>query len=132
VSVRATGAAYVRRPLVVDGDAGLVDVLVRVVLDLSRPGADDPRAFLDGDWTWQGQRSIDSRLSAVFADADGASVAVDAADDLMRQYATPLPGSSFEVTVTLADHGAVSVTLPADAASADVAAHPELAGAVGF
>jgi hypothetical protein len=127
-----TGATYLRRSLATGGDADLVDVLVRVVLDLSRSRADDPRGFLDGDWTWQGQRSIDSRLSAVFADADGASVAVDAADDLLRQYETPLPGQSFEVTVTLADHGPVSVTLPADAASVDVAGHPELAGAVGF
>jgi hypothetical protein len=125
-------AAYARRPLAVAGDADLVDVLVRVVLGLSDPQPDDPRAFLDGDWTWQGQRSIDSRLSAVFADGEGASVAVDSADDLLRQYATPLPGHSFEVTVTLADHGPVSVTLPAEAESADVAEHPELGTAIGF
>jgi hypothetical protein len=128
----ATDAAYLRRPLDADARAELVDVLVRVVLGLSRARADDPRAFLDGDWTWQGQRSIDSRLSAVFGDDDGATVAVGAADDLLLQYATPLPGHAFEVTVTLADHGPVSVPLPTAAESADVAEHPELAGMVGF
>ena len=126
------GAAYVRRPLDADGSADLVDVLVRVVLDLSRVRADDPRGFLDGDWTWQGQRSIDSRLSSVFADDGGATVAVGAADDLLLQYATPLPGHAFEVTVTLADHGPTSVTLPVAAESVDVRDHPELAEEVGF
>ena len=125
-------ASYLRRPLEARGRADLVDVLVRVVLDLSRARADDPRAFRDGDWTWGGQRSIDSRLSAVFADAAGATVAVDAADDLLLQYVTPLPGQPFEVTVTLADHGPVSIALPGAAETADVSEHPELADAVGF
>ena len=128
----ATDAAYLRRPLDAAGRADLVDVLVRVVLDLSRARADDPRAFLDGDWTWQGQRSIDSRLCAVFGDDGGVTVAVGAADDLLLQYATPLPGQAFEVTVTLADHGPVSVRLPEAAESADVAEHPDIAGTVGF
>ncbi len=125
-------ASAVRRPLRTEGSADLVDVLVHAVLGLSRTRTDDPRAFLDGDWTWQGQRSIDGRLCAVYADDGGASVAVGAADDLLLQYATPLPGQSFEVTVTLADHGPTSVTLPAAAESADVADHPELAGAMRF
>ncbi len=128
----AGDVAYLRRPLDAQGRADLVDVLVRVVLDLSRPRADDPRAYRDGEWTWQGQRSIDSRLSAVFADEGGASVAVGAADDLLLQYATPLPGHAFEVTVTLAGHGPTSVTLPPAGKSADVAEHPDLAGVVGF
>jgi hypothetical protein len=109
-----------------------VDVLVHVVLGLSRARTDEPRAFLDGDWTWQGQRSIDSRLCAVFGDDGGATVAVGAADDLLLQYATPLPGHGFEVTVTLADHGPASVSLPPAEKTADVTEHPELADAVGF
>jgi hypothetical protein len=125
-------AAYLRRPLDPEGRADLVDVLVRVVLGLSRSRVDDPRAFLDGDWTWQGQRSIDGRLCALFADDGGATVAVGAADDLLLQYATPLPGQSFEVTVTLADHGPASVPLPPAAETADIAEHPELAGTLGF
>ena len=128
----ADGAAVLRRPLEAEGRADLVDVLVRIVLGLSRRQQDDPRAFLDGDWTWQGQRSIDSRLCALFADDGGASVAVGAADDLLLQYATPLPGESFEVTVTLADHGRTLVPLPTATESAEVADHPEVAAAVGF
>jgi hypothetical protein len=125
-------ASYLRRPLDTEGRADLVDVLVHVVLGLSRARTDEPRAFLDGDWTWQGQRSIDSRLCAVFGDDGGATVAVGAADDLLLQYATPLPGHGFEVTVTLADHGPASVSLPPAEKTADVTEHPELADAVGF
>jgi hypothetical protein len=128
----AAEATYLRRPLDPDGDAALVDVLVRVVLNLGRERADDPRGYVDGDWTWQGQRSIDGRLSAVFAEHGGPTVAVDAADDLLLQYASPLPEHSFEVTVTLADHGRTSVTLPPTAESADITEHPELGTALGF
>ncbi len=124
----ADGAAYVRRPLAAAGTADLVDVLVRVVLNLARARSDDPAGFTDGDWTWQGQRSIDSRLSMLYAEDGGPTVAVDAADDLLLQYVSPLAGQSFEVTVTLADHGPVSVVLPEESESADVAEHPELAG----
>jgi hypothetical protein len=131
-ALAGTGAGWLRRPLGTGDSSDLVDVLVRVVLNLSRPGADDPRAFRDGNWTWQGQRSIDGRLSGVFADDGGGTVAVGATDDLMLQYATPLPGHGFEITVTLAGHGPTSVALPAAAESADVAEHPELATAVGF
>jgi hypothetical protein len=131
-ALAGTGARWLRRSLDAGRSGALVDVLVRVVLNLSRPGADDPRAFRDGDWTWQGQRSIDSRLSAVFADDGGPTVAVGATDDLMLQYATPLPGTAFEITVTLAGHGPTSVPLPGASESADVAEHPELAAAVGF
>jgi hypothetical protein len=126
------GAAYLRRPLAAGDRADLLDVLVRVVLNLGRERADDPRAFLDGDWTWQGRRSIDSRLSSVFAEDGGPTVAVDAADDLLLQYVTGLPGQRFEVTVTLADHGPTSVTLPADAQTADAAEHPELEAVAAF
>jgi hypothetical protein len=119
--------AYLRRPLDGDGSARLADVLARVVLNLGRAQADDPRGFRSDDWTWQGQRSIDSRLSAVFGRDGGPTVAVGAADDLLLQYGTPLPGQSFEMTVTLADHGPASVTLPDDAASVDLTEHPELA-----
>ncbi len=131
-SAGADDAGWLRRLLDVSRSGDLVDVLVHVVLALSRARADDPRGFRDGDWTWQGQRSIDSRLSDVFTHDGGPTVAVGAADDLMLQYATPLPGQAFAITVTLAGHGPTSVPLPADAESADVADHPELATAVGF
>ena len=119
-------AGWVRRPLVASGTADLLDVLAAMVLELGRAPADDPAAFADGDWTWQGQRSIDSRLSAVFAGAEGPTVAVDAADHLMLQFVTTLPGQSFEVTVTLADHGRRTVELPAPDDTVLAADRPEL------
>jgi hypothetical protein len=122
-------AGWVRRPLDSDGTADLVDVLARIVIGLGRARSDDPAGFRDGDWTWQGQRSIDSRLSTLFTGPDGPTVAVDAADDLLLQFATALPGQSFEVTVTLAGHGRQTVELPA---SGDTADRPDLADALGF
>jgi hypothetical protein len=130
----AAGADYLRRPVTVPdgGTAQLIDVLVRVVLNLGTPRADDPRGFHERDWTWAGRRSIDSRLSSVFADPEGRTVTVSAADDLLRQYVTELPGQEFEVTVTLAGHGRRSVDLPADAVSAEATDHPELAAQSGL
>ena len=125
-------ARWLRRPLGPDGTAPLLDVVLRVVLNLGRAPADDPRSFLERGWTWQGRRSIDSRLSAVFADPRGRTVAVDAAEDLLLQYAAPLPGETVEVTVTLTDHGRRSVVLPDGASSAAAADHPELAARLGL
>ena len=125
-------ARWLRRPLGPDGTAELLDVVLRVVLNLGRAPADDPRSFLERDWTWQGRRSIDGRLCALFADPQGRTVAVGAADDLMLQFATPLPGEPFEVTVTLAGHGRRSVAVPDDATSAAAADHPQLADRIGL
>jgi murein DD-endopeptidase MepM/ murein hydrolase activator NlpD len=50
-----------------EGTASLVDVLAQLVLNLSARTGDDPKAFLDGHYTWQGQRSIDGRLTSTFA-----------------------------------------------------------------
>jgi hypothetical protein len=125
-------ARWLRRPLGPDGTAELLDVVLRVVLNLGREPADQPRSFLERDWTWEGRRSIDSRLSMLYGDPAGRTVAVDAQDDLLRQYVTPVPGESFELTVTLAEHGRRTVALP-DAADAVTAAdHPELADRFGL
>ena len=123
---------WVRRRLVVAGTADLVDVLAGTVLALGRAPADDPAAFVDGDWTWEGQRSIDSRLSAVFTGPDGPTVVVDEAEDLLLQYVTRPPGSSSEVTVTLAEHGRRTVELPASDDTVPAAGRPDLAAELGF
>ncbi len=128
-------AAYVRRPVAAtgaDASAPLTDVLVRLVLDLSAPEDDDPGAFRDGDHTWEGQRSIDGRLSTVYASAAGWTVAVDSSTDLLVQYVTPLPGLESPVTVSLTDHGPRDIAPPAAEETADGVAHPELLGAVGL
>jgi hypothetical protein len=81
-------AAYLRRDLTTTAaDEGpiLADVLVAVLLRLSAESADEPESFLGADYSWQGQRSIDSRLATGFGLRDGRTVAVSAADDLLLQ-----------------------------------------------
>jgi hypothetical protein len=125
-------AAYLRRPVVVEtGSPGLVDVLVEMLLNLSAPSDDDPQAFLGGGYTWEGQRSIDSRLTSLFALRGGQTIAVDVSDDLLIQFVTPLPGGSFEVTVTLSEHGPRRLDVPAEEETAEAADHAELAAALG-
>jgi hypothetical protein len=125
-------AAYLRRPVTTAEDSPLlVDVLVEILLNLSSRTDDDPQAFQGTGYTWQGQRSIDSRLTSLFALQDGRTVAVGASDDLLTQFVTPMPGSSFEVTVTLSDHGPRRLAVPAEEETADVADHADLAAAFG-
>jgi len=123
---------YVRRPLTLGEQAPLTDVLVRMVLNLSAEEADDPGAFSGQDYTWEGERSIDGELTAVYASETGWSVAVDTSSDLLVQYRTPLPPQDFDVTVTLSDHGPREITLPADEETVDGAAHPDVAATVGL
>jgi hypothetical protein len=109
----------------------LTDVLVTVLLRLSARTADDPGSFLGGDHHWEGQRSIDSRLTTVYGLPGGRTVAVSAADDLLVQFTTPLGDGDVVATVTLADHGPRTVDLPADEESAEAVDHPDLAAAFG-
>jgi hypothetical protein len=125
-------ATYLRRPLDVEGRADLVDVLVHVVLGLSRARTDEPRAFLDGDWTWQGQRSIDSRLATLFGAPGGRTVAVDASDDVLTQSVTTVADAGFDVTITLSDHGMRRIDLPAEDETAEAAEHADVAAALGI
>lgn len=125
-------AAYLRRPIATREDAPLlVDVLVEILLNLSARADDDPRAFRDSGYTWEGQRSIDSRLTSLFALRDDRTVAVRASDGLLTQFVTPLPGGGAEVTVTLSEHGPRGMEVPAEVETADVGDHPELAAAFG-
>jgi hypothetical protein len=130
----APGVAYLHRPLTA-GDVGatppLVDALLEVLLNLASPTADDPRSFVGAGYTWQGQRSIDSRLTSLFGLADGRTVAVAAADDLLTQFVTPLAGGEVEVTVTLSDHGSRTPAAPDQAQTAEAADHADLAAAFG-
>jgi len=54
-------------------------------------------------------------------------VAVDASDDLLTQFVTPLADRKHDVTVTLSDHRPRTLQTPDPAQSADAAAHPDLA-----
>src|SRR3954452_19883297 len=115
-----------------DGGPVLTDVLFRLLLDLAAPRADDPESFLGPDYTWQGQRSIDSRLATLFGLREGRTVAVGAADDLLLQFATPLQNGAVDATITLSDHGRRTVEVPADDVMADAADHPDIARQLGI
>jgi hypothetical protein len=133
-AARAPAASWVRRPLTSAGAGStpsLVDVLVQLVLNLSSRAGDDPRAFSQGGYTWQGQRSIDGRLAAVYRLKGGQTVAVDAQTKSLLQYATPLHGQNFEVTITLTQHGDRSVELPPANQTVDAAKYPQVAQELG-
>jgi hypothetical protein len=127
--------AYLRRPLTApDAAAGtpLMDVIVRILVNLSAPSGDDARDFLATGYTWQGQRSIDSRLASLFRLHDGRTVAVATTGNLLLQYVTPLVDGSFDVTVTLSDHGPRAIDLPSAGETAAVAGHQAIATALGI
>jgi hypothetical protein len=126
-------AAYVERPMAssAEGTASLVDVLAQLVLNLSARGGDDPKAFMNGDYTWQGQRSIDGQLAAVYSLSGGKTVAVSTSDKLLLQYVTPLPDQDFDVTITLSDHGDRTIDLPTADQTVNAADQPEIAAQVG-
>jgi hypothetical protein len=136
-ALAATGepdAAYLSRPVTTADDEGgplLTDVLLGIVLGLWAPAADDAESFLGEDYTWQGQRSIDSRLASLFGIRGDRTVAVAAADDLLLQFVTPLQDDAFDATITLSDHGPRRVAVPTDAETAAAADHPEIAAALG-
>jgi len=126
-------ATYLHRPLTTARDEGgplLGDVLVTMLLRLSAESADDPASFLGADYTWQGQRSIDSRLTTVFGLRAGRTVAVSAADDLLVQLSTPVLDGAFDATVTLSEHGPRTVDLPSEEETAEAADHPEITEAL--
>lgn len=131
----APSMAYLRRPVTTGGTADdaplLVDVLTEVLLNLAARTADDPRAFLGGDYTWEGQRSIDSRLATLFGVPGGRTVAVDASDDVLTQFVTTVADAGFDVTFTLSDHGIRRIDLPAEEETADAAEHPDVAALMG-
>jgi hypothetical protein len=127
------GDAYLHRGLTA-GDEGatppLVDAVLELLLNLSAPTADEPRSFVGAGYTWQGQRSIDSRLTSLFALKDGRTVAVAAADDLLTQFVTPLAGGQVDVTVTLSDHRPRTLTTPGQ--TTESTDHPDIAAAFGI
>lgn len=129
------GGAYLRRPSTTAIEGGvplLVDVLTEMLLNLSARQADDPRAFLDGGYTWEGQRSIDSRLATLFGAPEDRTIAVDASDDLLTQFVSTVAGAGFDVTITLSAHGLRRIDLPAEEETAAAVEHPDVAAALGI
>jgi hypothetical protein len=127
-------AAYLRRPIATTGATGtasLIDVLVQLVPRLSARSADDPRSFLERNYTWQGTTSVNGTLASLFRSGTGTTIAVAADTGSLLQYVTRLPDQSFDVTITLTDHGTREIGLPSDAETVTAADHPDIAAAVG-
>ncbi|TKJ26477.1 hypothetical protein [Blastococcus sp. CCUG 61487] len=128
--------AYLHRPLAGADEPTrpLVDVLVTVLLGLSAEADDEPAAFLDGGYTWEGRRSIDGRPTALFGLPGDRTVAVSSTDDVLVQFTTPVPAETgdLEVTTTLAEHGRRALDLPAETQTASAGDHPELAASLGL
>lgn len=126
-------AQYVERPLTPvssTGQAQLVDFLARLVLNLSSRSSDDPKSFENGNYVWQGRRTIDGHLANDYRLAGGATVSVPS-DKLMLQYVTRPAGQDFDITITLPAHGRRTVDLPSDGQTVSATAHPDIAAAVG-
>jgi hypothetical protein len=127
-------AQYLRRPVATtspQGTASLIDVLVQMVPRLSARSADDPGSFVQNQYTWQGSSSVNGQLASLFRSGTGTTIAVGAESKQLVQYVTRLPDQTFDVTITLTDHGSREIDLPADDETVDAAAHPEVAAAVG-
>ena len=93
------GAAYLRRPVTDGGEDAplLVDVLVELLLNLSaarRPTTRGPSST--AATRWEGQRSIDSRLTSLFGLPGGRTVAVGA----VRRPADPVRDAAAGPTTT--------------------------------
>ena len=125
-------AAYLRRPLTGgSGDSELLDVLVRVLVNLSSRTADDPAAFRADPYRWQAARSVDGRPTQVYRLREGRTVSVDSGDGTLVQYQATLPQGDLDLTVTLAEHGPREVALPSEEETAAVADHPGIAADYG-
>lgn len=126
-------AQYIERPLTPvanTGQAQIVDFLARLVLNLSSRSPDDPKAFENGNYVWQGERNVDGHLSNDYSLSGGATVSVPS-DKLMLQYVTRPPGQKFDITVTLPAHGRRTINLPSAAQTVQASEHPDVAQAVG-
>jgi len=129
------GTTYLERPISTtqaNGTASLVDVLVQLLPNLSQRADDDPRSFLERDYTWQGQRSVDGQLAAAYQTGTGATIVVSAETQMLLQYTTRLPDQTFEVTITLSDPGARTITVPDQAETALASDYPQVAAELGF
>lgn len=127
-------AQYVHRQVSItrsDGTSSLVDVLAQMVLKLSSRTADDPRSFIERHYTYQGQKLVNGQRATVFGFESGQSVAVADTSKLLVQYVGRLPDQSFDVTITLSDHGKRQIDVPTADQTVDAAQHPDIAAQLG-
>jgi len=127
-AVGVPGVTFIRRPIVAGQD--IVDTIAALLPRLASPEPDDAAAYLAGDYTYQGQTTIDGQLATLFTFGQ-AQVAVGTDEDLMLQYVTTLPDSATRVTVTLSDHGPQTIEAPPAEQTVSAADYPDVAAAVG-
>lgn len=108
----------------------LIDSVVTLLPRLSAREADNAQSYLERDYTFQGQTTIDGELAGLFS-FGAATVAVSVDDQELLQYVTSLPDVGAEITITLSDHGPKTVAAPPAEQTANATDYPDVAGAVG-
>ncbi len=126
--VGVPGVNFMRRQLFPGRD--LIDTIIALLPRLAAAEPDVPAAYLERDYTFQGQTTIDGQLAALFSFGQ-AQVAVGANEKLLLQYVTTLPNSAIPVTITMSDHGPQTVEAPPPDQTVSATDYPEVAVAVG-
>jgi len=122
------GVNFMRRQI--RAGAELIDTIVALMPRLAVPEPDTAAAYLERDYTFQGQTTIDGELAALFSFGQ-AQVAVGVNEKLLLQYITTLPNSAVRVAITLSDHGPQSVEAPPAEQTVSATDYPDVAAAVG-
>lgn len=129
-AIGVPGIAFMTRQLFPFGQE-LIDSVVTLLPRLSaRVPDDNPQSYLERDYTFQGQTTIDGELAGLFS-FGSATVAVGVDDQELLQYVTSLPDAGAEITITLTDHGPKTVDPPPAEQTVSAADYPDVAGAVG-
>lgn len=122
------GVSFMRRQILPGQD--LIDTALALLPRLAATEPDSAAAYLERDYTFQGQTTIDGQLAALFSFGQ-AQVAVGVNEKLMLQYVTTLPNSAVQVTITLSDHGPQTVVAPPVEQTVSATDYPDIALAVG-
>ncbi|MDQ3732994.1 MAG: hypothetical protein M3400_03165 [Actinomycetota bacterium] len=127
-AVGVPGVNFMRRQIFPGQD--LIDTILALLPRLAASEPDNPAAYLERDYTFQGQTTIDGQFAALFSFGQ-AQVAVGADDKMMLQYVTTLPNSEVRVTITLTDHGPQTVTAPPPEQTVAATDYPQVRVQVG-
>jgi len=122
------GVNFMRRQI--QAGQELIDTVAALLPRLAADEPDNAAAYLERDYTFQGQTTIDGQLAALFSFGQ-AQVAVGVNEKLMLQYVTTLPNSAIQVTVTLSDHGPQTVEAPPADQTVSATDYPDVAASVG-
>lgn len=122
------GVNFMRRQILPGQD--LIDTILALLPRLAAAEPDAVESYLERDYTFQGQTTIDGQLAGLFSFGQ-AQVAVGVTEKLMLQYVTTLPNSPIRVTITLSDHGPQTVLAPPADQTVSATDYPDVAAGVG-